>query len=99
MAAEASPVNAPIDSAHTDCEPSLTIESFSNRPTSQRYTLGGQTAMSTVVCAGNPSNKPSISSALSAREPCIFQFPAINGRRIGSTSTVVQAAPAKGAAA
>ena len=97
MLADTSPVNAPTGSAHMDCAPSAMMEDLSPRAVSHRYTKGGHTAISTGVWPGKPSSSASISSAFSAREPCIFQFPAISGRRIALPRK--QLAPAKGAEA
>ncbi len=51
-------------------------------PTSCRYTNGGQTTQAAGGCAAQRASSSSIRRAFSAREPCIFQFPATMGRRM-----------------
>src|SRR5689334_7732859 len=96
MAAETSPVNAPWVSAHTSWAPRLMREPASARETSARYTKGGHTQTSADEF-GSLCTMDSTSAAFSAREPCIFQLPAMIWRRICEAVEAVSAAQKRGA--
>ena len=68
------------------------LEPCSSRPASTGRRTAGTRRCRPASAPGTPSSSASTSSAFSAREPCIFQLPAINGRRIAvpRESSVVQ---------
>src|SRR5690606_22626132 len=77
IAPETSPVYAPLPArAETSCDPSRMPEPLSRSATLFRYGYGGNHRIRAEPPAPTPAFNASTRAALTAREPCIFQFPA-----------------------